>query len=104
MNDTPSASFEALLRRQQNFASKRVNRLVTLNSLEFRIVEPLTPKTGDEDPFQRARPPFEFFESLLIRVVTLLFATDGSIVSDDILPLKREGGSILRPHIHAGQY
>ena len=79
VNDTPPTGLQALLRRQQNLASIRVDRLVALDPPEFRITEPLIPEAGDEDPLQRSRPSLEFCESLLVGVVPFLLATDGRL-------------------------
>ena len=79
VDDPPAASFQPLFRRQQNFASERVDRLVTLDTAEFRVAKSLIPEAGDEDPLQRSRPPLEFCQSVLVGVVPFLLATDGCL-------------------------
>jgi len=40
VDDPPAAGFQPLFRRQQNLASERVDRFVTLDAAEFRVAEP----------------------------------------------------------------
>jgi len=51
---------------------------MTLDSPVFGVIKTLIPKARDEDPLQRSRPPSELCESVLIGILALLFATDGS--------------------------
>ncbi|ERG97373.1 MAG: hypothetical protein J07HQW2_03859 [Haloquadratum walsbyi J07HQW2] len=79
VDDAPAAGFQPLFRRQQNLASERVDRLVTLDTTELRVAEPLIAEAGDEDPLQRSRPTLEFCQSVLVGVVPFLLATDGRL-------------------------
>lgn len=79
MDDTSSTSFELLFGRQQDLASTCIDCLLALDLTELRVREPLVAKAGDKNPFQCSRPAFEFFESLFIGFVTLLFAVNYNI-------------------------
>jgi len=68
VDDPPAAGFQPLFRRQQNLASERVDRFVTLDAAEFRVAEPLIAEAGDEDPLQRTRPSLEFRQTVLVGI------------------------------------
>ncbi len=52
---------------------------MTLDPPEIRVAEPLIAEAGDKNPLQCSRPPLEFRQSVLVRVVPILLATDGRL-------------------------
>ena len=45
----------------------------------LRVIEPLVAEAGNENPFKYSRSSFEFCESLFVRIVSILLATDGRL-------------------------
>ena len=75
VDNAPATGLQTLFRRQQNLASKRVDRLVALDTAELRVAEPLIAKAGDENPLQRTRLSFEFRQSVFVGVVSIFLVT-----------------------------
>jgi len=52
---------------------------MALDATELRVTESLISKTGDENPFERTRPPFEFRQSVFVGIVPIFLPTDGRL-------------------------